>query len=103
MLVLLVPALAAAQGASQAKIETYGLKIDGRSVDVLFRITDRATGRAVQGIQSGDIKLLEDGKPIATQVKLAESRTDAANPSSTVALKPSANGLRPWKAASRLT
>lgn len=95
MLALLVPALVAAQGASQAKIETYGLKIDGRNVEVLFRVTDRATGRAIQSLLSGDIKLREDGKLITAPVKLDESHTDSANPSSTVALKPSANGAGP--------
>ena len=96
VLTLLIPTLVAAQGASQAKIDTYGLKIDGRTVEVLFRITDSATSRAIQGLQSRDIKLLEDGAPIAAQVKLTESHTDAVNPvGTTVALQPSANGAVP--------
>lgn len=96
-LALLVPVLVAAQGVPQAKIDTYGLKIDGRNVEVLFRVTDRVTARDLQNLQPSDLKLVEDGAPIASQAKLTPFRTDAANPVNTVELKPSANGAAPVK------
>ena len=93
ILIVCLPAFVAAQGASQVQLEVHALKIDGRAVEVLFNVADQATGRNLQGLNSDNVKLLEDGTAIAPEIKLVESRTDAANPMSTViALQPS-NGV----------
>lgn len=94
-LALLAPGLAAAQGVPQAQIDTYGLRIDGRTVEVLFRVTDRATGRDLQGLQPRDLRLLEDNAPIAPQLDLVEASTDAANPFRSVDLPVAPSGASP--------
>ncbi|PDW01822.1 VWA domain-containing protein [Candidatus Viridilinea mediisalina] len=94
-LALLLPSLAFAQTIPQAQIDTYGLRIDGRTVEVLFRVTDRATGRDVQGLQSRDIRLLENNVLINASVDLVEAHTDAANPMRTVDMPAVPSGALP--------
>ncbi|NTV62844.1 MAG: VWA domain-containing protein [Oscillochloris sp.] len=95
MLALCTPVLAAAQGGSQAQIDPYALKFDGRTVEVLFRVVDRTTNRDIQGITNRDLNLLEDDTAISGAVELSESKTDAANPLLHVAIQASPNGAAP--------
>ncbi len=94
-LALLMPGFAAAQTAPQAKVDTYGLRIDGRTVELLFRVTDRASGRDLQGLAASDLTILEDGQPIAASLKLQEEQTDAVNPQRSIELPPLPSGASP--------
>lgn len=95
VLALLVPALAAAQGAPQAEIDSYSLKIDGRSIEVLFKVVDRDTKRDIHGVEERDLKLLEDDVAINAPLELSAFSTDAANPMRDVALQTSPDGVAP--------
>lgn len=87
--IALLPLVASAQGPASATIETFGLQISGRTVDVLFRVTDRTSGRDLQGLQTADFTLLEDGAPVASPIEIREERSDPAQ-SRVVDLGPSA-------------
>jgi len=85
----LLPLGVFAQGIPRANVESYGLRITGRTVEVLFRVTDRASGRDIRGLQASDITLLEDGAPLAAASELLEEQSDPAQ-SRVVDLGPSA-------------
>lgn len=93
--VLLMPMLVHAQDGPQANINTYGLKFDERTIEVLFRVADPKSGRDIQGIQPRDVKLLEDNVPLAAQIELVETQADATNPARIVGLEDSPSGAKP--------
>lgn len=95
MLALLMPTFAAAQGSPDVQVDTYGLRIDGRTVEVLFRVRDRATGRDLQGLTSRDLRLIEDNLNINPRLEVSETQTDAVNPFQSVDLATLPGGAQP--------
>jgi hypothetical protein len=91
---LLLPAMhVAAQENTQAQINVYGLKIDGRNVEVLFRVVDPVSERDLQGLDSREFEIFEDGTPVLSRFELDEVSSSADKPTLTVDL--AASGVAP--------
>jgi len=94
IIALLLPALhVAAQENTQAQIDVYGLKIDGRKVEVLFRVVDPVSERDLQGLDSRAFLIQEDGTPLLSRFDLEEVSSSADAPALTVDL--AASGAAP--------
>jgi hypothetical protein len=71
------PLSALAQGAPTVDVETYGLRISERTIEVLFKVTERGSGRDLQGLRPADLVVLENGTPVNSSVELREEASDA--------------------------
>lgn len=74
----LLPLGVHAQGSVAVEVTPYGMRIDGRTIEVLFRVTDRVSGRDIQNLQPSDITLMEDGAPVVAAIELREEQSDPA-------------------------
>lgn len=52
------------------RVDVYALKADGRTIRVLFRVADPATGRDIAQLQPRDLRLREDGALITPELTL---------------------------------